>query len=196
MSCLLISSMHTTGCRGSYGRWYTLSTRSMPATKWWLCCFGMHHISRRHGFNSFFLTPAARSPRKSIRPLQVAPALPPAASRSTERGLPVEPNRPPEPDALPSPHPTSSAPEATAEACAPEPSSDPAPRPADARAGRSAPSPPERIHHLHVRQCRASTPLIHGQQNPCTAAASSPTTHDACSTSAQHRFQLIPLILS
>ena len=58
--------MHTTGCRESYGRWYTLSTRSMPATKYWLCFCGMHHISRRHGFNSFFLTPAARSPRKSI----------------------------------------------------------------------------------------------------------------------------------
>ena len=163
----------------------------MPATKWWLCCFGMHHISRRHGFNSFFLTPSARSPRKSIRPLQAAPALPPAASRSTERGLPVEPNRPPEPDALPSPHPASSAP---AEACAPEPSSDPAPPPADARAGRSAPSPPAHIHHLHVRQCRASAPLIHGQQNPCTLQLR--RRHRTTRARLQHRFQLIPLILS
>ncbi len=64
---------------------------------------------------------------------------------------------------LPPPHPASSAPEAPAEACAPEPSSDPAPPPAAARAGRSAPSrPAESVH----------------------AAASSPTPHDACSTSA------------
>ena len=117
------------------------------------------------------------------RPLQAAPALPPASSRSTERGLPVEPNRPPEPDALPSPHPASSAPEAAAEAYAPEPSSDPAPPPADARAGRSAPSP-QRIHHL-------PRPSVPGQRPPdpqpaesVHAVASSPTPHAACSTSA------------
>ena len=138
--------------------------------------------ARRHGFNSF-LTPSARSPRKSIdhfKPhqcfCQYLHGPPNAAFRRNRTGhlnqtrflLPVQ---------------DSSAPKATVEACAPEPSSDPAPPPADAHVGRPAPPPP-----AYPPPARPSVP---DQQPPdprpaesVHAAVSSPIPHDACSTSA------------
>ena len=90
---------------------------------------GMHHMSRRHGFNSFFLTPHGLPANRfdHFKPHQLF-----CHSFTVHRTRPSG-------GTFPAPRPTSSAPEATAEAYAPEPSSDPAPPHADARAGRSAP---------------------------------------------------------
>jgi hypothetical protein len=53
-SCLLDSSGHTTGFAGSAGRLYTSNTSSIAATNSQSRSGGMHHISRSHGFSSFF----------------------------------------------------------------------------------------------------------------------------------------------
>ena len=167
----------------------------MPAMKWWLCCFGIHHISRRHGFNSFFLTPAVRSPRKSIdhfKPHQLfrqhLHGPPNAAFRWNRTGhlnqmrflLPIQLLR----HRRQRPRPTLQSHHRT---LLHRP-------PTHVLAGPLR--HPQRIHHLPVRQGRASDPLIHSQQNPCTPCTLQlRRRHRTTRARFQHRFQLIPLIL-
>jgi hypothetical protein len=54
---LLVSSMHTCGRLGSYGRWYTSSTSSIACTNAAFCSGGMQKRSTRQGLSSFFFQP-------------------------------------------------------------------------------------------------------------------------------------------
>src|SRR5690606_7066262 len=76
--CLLPSSKQTSGCLGSWGRWYTSKTSSIAHTKSALACAGMHHCSFSQGLSSFFLASSAPSHMRPSRRLPIQSAYPPA----------------------------------------------------------------------------------------------------------------------
>src|ERR1700722_11604036 len=90
-NCLQVSSRHTTGCSGSYGRLYTSSTFSMAQTNAAFCSGGIHHIFFRHGFIWLFLKCGEWSHERCCLLPPAPPADPPTDATSSAHVPAAEP---------------------------------------------------------------------------------------------------------